>query len=288
VRSIPLFAVLVVVAHSGGVVTLRADGPDSVFIAAGTFTMGSTAKEVEAAIDTCTLWMDEAESCERHFGAELEAHDVTLSAYRIDRTEVTVAAYERCVEVGRCTPPPYVNGGARLYRPELPVVLVSFYDAGTYCAFVGGRLPTEAEWERAARGAAGSRYPWGDLYNAHLSNHGKAIGGQRQADDIDGFTELAPVGSLPEGRTPDGIDDLAGNVAEWVSDAVDDTSSVRYAPASEVNPLGAPAGAWRPVRGGSYLDSPLFLRGASREFRLAGDRSTAIGFRCVHRARSGP
>jgi formylglycine-generating enzyme len=288
VRSVALFAIAVVAAHSDGVVMLRASGPDSVLCAAGTFTMGSTPEEVQAAIDACALSLDDVESCERHFGAELEAHDVTLSAYRIDRTEVTVGAYERCVEAGRCAPPPYVSGGARLYRPTLPVVLVSWYDAVDYCAFAGGRLPTEAEWERAARGVAARRYPWGNLYNPHLSNHGRSIGGQKQPDDLDGFAELAPVGSLPEGRTPDGIDDMAGNVAEWVSDAVDDTNTVRYAPASDTDPKGAPVGAWRPVRGGSYLDSPLLLRGASREFRLPADRSTTIGFRCVHPQRRRP
>jgi formylglycine-generating enzyme required for sulfatase activity len=115
-------------------------------------------------------------------------------------------------------------------------------------------------------------------------------------DDSDGFAELAPVGSFPLGRTPDGIDDLAGNVEEWVEDAIDDVFGARYPAGSEVNPRGASAGAFRVVRGGSYGSSltgnalagtRAWLRGAARRFRTAGERDQARGFRCVHPTAEG-
>ena len=95
--------------------------------------------------------------------------------------------------------------------------MITFDDAKRYCAFRGGRLPTEAEFERAARGPARRAYPWGQNYNPKLSNHGRL--GVDTTDPNDGFSELAPVGSFPDGATPEGILDLAGNAAEWTADA---------------------------------------------------------------------
>jgi formylglycine-generating enzyme len=213
----------------------------------------------------------------------MEAHEVMLSAYYIDRTEVTVAAYRRCVTLGRCAEPPYASGGQRFDRGDYPVTLVSWNDADEYCRFAGGRLPTEAEWERAARGTDGRHFPWGNLYNKRVANHG-ALGLENgpfsleNADDSDGYFELAPVGSFPAGRSPDGIDDLAGNVEEWVADAIDDFNA-RYSAVSEVNPKGAGIGLFRGVRGGRVPSVPppsAFLRaGSAACIRLtAGYRST--------------
>lgn len=269
-------------ARAPGIVALRAGGSDRVLIAGGTFSMGSREEEVEVAVALCKRETDVQEFCEKSFARELEAHDVTLSPFFIDRTEVTVASYRRCVHAGRCTAPPYAAGGQRFDRPDYPVTLVSWSDADDYCRYVGGRLPTEAEWERAARGVERRQFPWGNLYNKHLSNHG--VHGIENSDDSDGFAELAPVGSFSDGRTPDGIDDLAGNAEEWVFDAIDDIFSAHYAPHAEVNPKGAAAGVFHAVRGGSYQSGAAWVRGATRSFRPTSERQPFRGFRCVHPA----
>jgi formylglycine-generating enzyme required for sulfatase activity len=271
------------------VVALRAPGPERILIPTSTFIMGSRPDELESVISLCKKEIHVEEHCNKAFLTELEAHEVMLSAYYLDRTEVTVGAYRRCVALGRCAEPPYASGGQRFDRPDYPVSLVSWNDADDYCRFVGGRLPTEAEWERAARGPSGRQYPWGDLYNKRLSNHGE-LGidsgplGLENTDDGDGFLELAPVGSFPGGRTPDGIDDLAGNVEEWVSDAIDDIFNVHYSAVSEVNPKGAMSGLFRVVRGGSYESGATLVRGATRTFRPGNEREPYRGFRCVHPA----
>jgi len=252
--------------------------------------MGSTREDNDEAVDLCKRdWP--GDTCEKAFVNEFDAHEVSLSTYYIDRTEVTVGAYRRCVELGRCTLPPFAAGGQRFDRPDYPVVLVTWNDANEYCRFAGGRLPTEAEWERAARGTSGRRFPWGMSYNKSYCNHGAALLFVHDVtDDSDGFAELAPVGSFPQGRTPDGIDDLAGNVEEWVHDAIDDVFGAHYPAASEINPRGANAGAFRVVRGGSFgvAGTPGWLRGAARRFRPSSERDTARGFRCVHPVDEGP
>jgi formylglycine-generating enzyme len=276
-------------ADGSPMVALRAAGPSQILIRAGTFKMGSSTEEIEFAIELCKKDWHGADACEKPFVNELEQHEVTLSAFFIDRTEVTVAAYRRCVELGRCTAPPYASGGQRFDRPDYPVTLVSWNDANDYCRFAGGRLPTEAEWERAARGIAGRRFPWGTTFNKNLCNHGAA--GLDNTDDSDGFAELAPVGSFPAGRTPDGIDDMAGNVEEWVADAIDDFFGAHYPSTSEVNPKGASAGAFRVLRGSAYatdyLSGTAWLRGAARIFRPASERRTFRGFRCVRPVAEG-
>jgi len=277
-------------ADGSPIVALRGAGPSQVLIRAGTFVMGSSSEEIDFAIVLCKKDWHGADFCEKQFVNELEAHEVRLSAYYIDRTEVTVSAYRRCVELGRCSPPPFASGGQRLDRPDYPVTLVTWNDADEYCRFADGRLPTEAEWERAARGPAGRRFPWGNTYNRGLCNHGAAM--LDETDDSDGFAELAPVGSFPAGRTPDGIDDLAGNVEEWVADAIDDFLGAHYPATSEVNPKGANAGAFRVVRGGGYRSDSFqigaaWLRSAARIFRPASERRTFRGFRCVHPVAEG-
>jgi formylglycine-generating enzyme required for sulfatase activity len=203
---------------------------------------------------------------------------VYLSDFWIDRTEVTVAAYGRCVAAGACAPPPYAEGGERFDRPDYPVVLVSWNDARRFCAWAGGRLPTEAEWERAARGLTGRRYPWGNVYNPFLANHGAFA--FDELDARDGFLELAPVGSFRDGRTPDGIDDLAGNVEEWVFDWF----AQEYPKVSAVNPKGPDMGDRRVVRGGGYAHARPWLRGSAREKMAPGERAPWLGFRCARDA----
>jgi len=265
-------------ALSGGLKLLRARGSLMIRVPASEFRMGSTSPEI---IDATVLCEREplATSCdERSFADESLSHRVRLSGYFMDRREVTVSEFDACVRVGRCKPPPYERGAQRFRQPNFPVTLVTWEDAQTFCAFRGARLPTEAEFERAARGTAGRRFPWGELPNTHLANYGRL--GIDLTDDTDGFSELAPVGSFNGGRTPDGFLDLAGNAAEWVQDRY----ATQYADTDQVDPQGpdaTQASGARVVRGGSY-DSPMaWLRGAARGAYLPTERRPSIGFRCA-------
>lgn len=272
---------------SAGVVALRTPGPDAVLLRAGSFIMGSTQAEIGHAVTLCKLEPGGAACVDEiadSFLNESAAHEVHLSDYWIDRTEVTVARYRQCVAAGACDEPPYASGGRRFDRPDFPVVLVTWHDATRFCAWAGGRLPTEAEWERAARGgsldapglAPARRYPWGNIYNPFHTNHGQ-LALDTNLDGADGFLELSPVGSFPQGRTPDGIDDLAGNVEEWVADYY----APEYPPESARNPRGPDAGEERVLRGGSYTFGRPWMRAAARLHDHPAARRAWRGFRCV-------
>jgi iron(II)-dependent oxidoreductase len=251
-------------------------------VPASEFRMGSTSTEV---IDSTTLCEHEplAATCdERSFSDELLQHRVKLSAYSLDRREVSVADYAACVRIGRCKAPPYDRGARRFERSSFPVTLVTWDEASTFCAARGARLPTEAEFERAARGPNARRFPWGDRLNDRLANHGRL--GLDPTDDGDGFAELAPVGSFTAGRTPDGFLDLAGNAAEWVQDRY----ATQYPDSPATDPEGpdaATATSARVVRGGSYESPMAWLRGAARGATLPGDRRPSLGFRCARSQR---
>lgn len=145
---------------------------------------------------------------------------VTLPAFAIDRTEVTLAAYQACVSARRCAAPRPAPAAAA--PGDLPVTGVSHRDATAYCAFVGKRLPTEAEWEKAAVGPslqapAGPRYPFGDTFACSRGNFGSYQGeGRCAAEGAPG--RPVPVGRYPQGASPYGVLDMAGNVWEWVAD----------------------------------------------------------------------
>jgi sulfatase modifying factor 1 len=264
------------------VLTLREEGSQMILVPAGSFVMGSTGDDVMAALLDCQREPG-GDRCEQNlFANEAPPHRVTLSAYWLDRTEVTVGQYARCAAVGRCRRLPLGQGASRFDHDRYPASLVTWDEARTYCEYRGGRLPTEAEFERAARGFNGRRYPWGDLYNGHAANHGRLA--WQTTDASDGFAELAPVGSFPAGRTPEGFLDLAGNVSEWVAD--------RYAPeyddAEVKDPQGPSIASSTParvVRGGDYQSAASWLRGAARGAEEPGTRRPWIGFRCAKSAR---
>lgn len=261
----------------GAVKELAPPVSGAAFFRRSTFWMGSDALGVVSASARCAREPFGAACRESFFAVELDLHRVTLDAFELDRTEVTLGAYLRCVELGACSRPPYERGARRFARRELPVVLVSWSDAQRYCAWRGARLPSEAEWERAARGRTAREFPWGELYHPARANHGRLA--LDSTDARDGFKELAPVASFPSGRTPEGVYDLAGNVSEWTEDSFEPN----HAPGPVDNPrFTAPsASGLRVVKGGDFGTGAPWLRGASRRGVDPGRRSPTIGFRCA-------
>jgi len=200
---------------------------------------------------------------------ERPARRVSLPAFAIDCTEVTVSAYSRCVAAGRCQAVRSPTGAAPADL-GLPMVGVSYFDAARYCTFVNKRLPTEAEWEKAARGPEGRRYPWGDAFDCRRGNFGNFGGDGRCADQGAPGRPVA-VGSFPDGASPYGVLDLSGNVWEWVDG--------RYGFAQLNRP------GLRLLRGGGCCSIFGLSRSSDRLALPATYRDVDIGFRC---ARSMP
>jgi len=255
---------------------------ERVLVPGGSFVMGATALDLKRAALSCQRELlgalcDE-EGLRAIFVAEAPAHDVTLSPYAIDRTEVSVGAYTRCVDAGACPPPETERHDPRFDAPDLPATNVDWSAAVAFCTWNGGRLPTEAEWEFAARGPEGRTYPWGNVYSPYLCNHGAFA--RDATDATDGFAGLAPVGSFPDGATPLGILDLAGNAGEWVADYYDtDPQGFGYDASSQVDPKGKKFGVAHVVRGGSFADGAAWQRGTARAKSLGA--SPTVGFRCA-------
>ena len=196
---------------------------------------------------------------------ERPARRMNLPAFAIDRTEVTRAAYARCVGAGKCRA---VDAGAPGRDGQLPVTAISHAEAVAYCAFAGRRLPTEQEWEKAARGVDGRMFPWGDAFACDRGNFGNFDGDGRCAEDGAPGKPVV-VGRFPSGASPFGALDLAGNVWEWVDG--------RYGYSHVAS--GGPE--LRVVRGGGCC-SILGMPRASDRLALPGSyRDVDIGFRCA-------
>lgn len=211
---------------------------------------------------------------------ELPAQSVQLPEYRIDKTEVTNGDYAQCVAAGACTSPTALNSDThqKYYgAPEFanfPVIFVSWKQAKAYCAWVGKRLPTEAEWEKAARGAEKpNAYPWGDATpTCSLANARQAASLENCSDDT------RPVGNYPDGASPYGVLDMAGNVWEWTASRY----VIDYRPgASEDALTGGPADLYRVVRGGGWDSAPFNLLISDRSFDPDFHSSNNLGFRCA-------
>ncbi len=233
-----------------------------VCIEAGAFTMGNNEARVP-----------------NGYTAHGPAHEVTLSAFVLDTKEVTVARYRACVSAGSCSAPASEPQGCTYSASagtadRLPVTCVSWNDASTFCEWDGGRrLPTEAEWERAARGAGGTTYAWGD----DVSCLKAVFGGSILCPEHGGLTPKA-VGSAPRGASPEGALDLTGNAWEWVADWFG-----VYASGATTDPAGPTNGASRILRGGNWQTSPA----DAAAFMRRAEAPTAIGpssFRCARSA----
>jgi formylglycine-generating enzyme required for sulfatase activity len=231
------------------------DGMEMVYVPAGPFLMGAS--------------MDEPFATNN----EKPQSWIYLDAFWIDRTEVTNAMYAGCVAANHCPPVSQTRSKTRFgyfndpAYANYPVVNVSWQNAQSYCAWAGRRLPSEAEWEKAARGEDGRLYPWGNERPfSSLLNYDNKIG------------DTTPVGSFPEGASPYGVLDLAGNVREWVSDWYGNNY---YTIMPVINPSGPADGEYRILRGGSWFSSEGAVRTAARLWNYPELVSDSNGFRCV-------
>jgi formylglycine-generating enzyme required for sulfatase activity len=211
------------------------------------------------------------------------AHQVTLNDYWIDQTEVTNLQYAMCVEAGDCLSPTTCSWGEPTYEDESyqnhPVICVTWQMASTYCEWAGGRLPTDAEWDYAARGPERSSYPWGNRFDETLSNFCDASCSHEDAissDFDDGYSLTSPVGHYPDGASWCGALDMSGNVWEWVADWY-----APYGTEDQENPAGPSGGVERIIRGGSWYDTPDFNRADHRHPFEPEASYHLIGFRCV-------
>jgi formylglycine-generating enzyme required for sulfatase activity len=199
------------------------------------------------------------------FGARGSGRIVSVGPFWMDRTEVTATEYATCVRAGICLAigDPY---GAMQAGSALPAVNVTHAMARTYCAFKQARLPTEAEWEFAARGSDSRLYPWGDrLPDCGLARMQGCGAGP------------SSVGTHPQGQSVFGLQDLSANVAEWVMDRAGGTATAGF----ERDPTGPTEGTRRIVRGGSFADSALALRANARRELNPAEARPDVGFRCV-------
>ena len=241
-----------------GIGSTRVSSKDSmvqVYVPAGQFWMGSDKSKDPNAEDK-----------------ELPQHLVDLDAYWIDQTEVTNAMYVHCEVDGLCAPT-YSSGSqtrssylGNQHFDNVPVIFVTWDDAQAYCDWAGRRLPSEAEWEKAARGTDGRIYPWAGALDCSNANYAGCTG------------DTTAVGSYPAGASPYGALDMAGNVWEWVADWY---SAAYYQNSSGYNPEGPSSGAARVTRGGSWFFDSILARSAARRQGPPSYAGVDLGFRCA-------
>jgi formylglycine-generating enzyme required for sulfatase activity len=222
------------------------DGAIAVVVPAGNFVMGN---DVESPL-----------------------RQVYLDEFYIDKYEVTILRYAKFLDATGGARPP--QGWQQLHLESagaLPVVGVDWHDAEAYCRWAGKRLPTESEWEKAARGGDGRKFPWGseDPTPTH-ANFGKSADGPYSG-------ALAPVGNRPAGKSPYGAHDMAGNASEWVSDWF----AAGFAHGDVRNPKGPENGTAKVIRGGGWYDPPERLNSSRRTHASPATRADDLGFRCA-------
>ena len=221
---------------------------EMIFVPAGEFEMGSDTTDPRADQD------------------EFPHHMVYLDAFWIDRTEVTNAMYRACIEAGVCKPPARTQHYLQSGFEDHPIIGVSWDEALAYCGWAGRRLPSEAEWEKAARGIDGRIYPWGDESpSVNLLNFDQHV------------HQTTPVGSYPDGASPYGVLDMAGNAWEWVLDGY---SPEYYSISPGENPISDSPVNRRVLRGGNWDSNEEGARSANR-FWAFPRRNDTDGFRCA-------
>jgi formylglycine-generating enzyme required for sulfatase activity len=235
------------------------DGTSMVLVPAGPFTMGNN---------------DGSDD-------EKPPHEVELDAFYIDKYEVTTSRYGKFFQATGREKPKYWTNAVPVSQGDRPVVGVTWDDAKAYCEKYGKRLPTEAEWEKAARGTDGRKYPWGnsapDSSRANFDRYASSW-------KTDLYSKrLKPVGNYEAGESPYGAYDMAGNVWEWVEDWYDENY---YQNSPRENPEGPASGEYRVIRGGSWLNGSRYLRAAYRSsLHWPSGWYDGIGFRCAQDAR---
>jgi serine/threonine-protein kinase len=252
--------------------TSSKDRAELVYVPQGEFIMGSDPDEPY-------FW-----------GAEMPRHNVYLNAFWIYRSEVTNAMYRACYDAGFCPRPEEVSSLTHesYFENEeygdYPVIFVTHENASSYCKWAGERLPTEAEWEKAARGTDGRLFPWGNdelqSYHANFCDVGCDNPEPQEIESAldDGYRDVAPVGSFLAGTSPYGAWDMSGNVLEWVSDWY---SEGYYSISPYENPAGPENGSRHPMRGGSWWSGRAGLRTSARASKSLNYSSEMVGFRCA-------
>jgi formylglycine-generating enzyme required for sulfatase activity len=295
-----------IVHASGDTRVSSIDGMEQIYIAEGAFTMG--ADDDEAKDSACRV---NGVAC-----AENPISTVDVPAFWIDKYEVTNSQYSLCVAEGACLTPSLGSGQSAgnpiddlfldyYVDPENadhPVVYVDFYMARNYCTWAGRRLPNEREWEKAARGDDARKYPWGnDPVDNDKGNFCDGNCPKEHANNNydDGFALTAPIGSFPDGASPFGVLDMAGNVWEWVDsiplpypyDADDGREEPDLRTASCFSPTDCPEntarfgdGPERIWRGGTWANGPWWIRTTVRYHSVPGYYHNSLGFRCAEDA----
>jgi formylglycine-generating enzyme required for sulfatase activity len=247
-------------------------GLDWVRVPGGRFQMGSAPGEEDS------------------LGDERPQHPVTVADFELARTETTWAEYARCVAAGACSPARKSCLSARFEQSQAqPAVCLDWTQARAFCAWAGGRLPSEAEWEYAARsGEQGWRYPWGDTpaptCERAVMDDGRTKGSAKGTTSGCGEDRAWDVCSKRAGNSAHGLCDLAGNVWEWVEDDWHDSYAAAGRPDDGTAWVDSPRGSRRVYRGGSFWNAAANRRAANRsrdEPGLAGD---GLGFRCARSA----
>jgi serine/threonine-protein kinase len=231
------------------------DGMTLLYVPAGEFKMGAASSDTQAT------------------APEKPQHTVDLDAFWIDQTDVTNAMYAQCVKAGGCQAPSPIKSYTRdsyygnTQFDNYPVIYISWTDAKSYCQWAGGDLPTEAQWEKAARGTDDRIYPWGnDAPNSSRLNFNQNA------------SDTTEVDKYPTGASFYGALDMAGNVWEWVRDWYDEKY---YASSPNRNPAGPNSGDYRVLRGGSWYYGATNVRASYRYRNYPDYRYNYVGFRCA-------
>jgi formylglycine-generating enzyme required for sulfatase activity len=275
---------------------IRAFRTDTAYIPGGTFMMGTTLEEAQMAVDECALY---DKNCDISWVADsTPPHPVTIDSFEMESYEVSVEQYALFLNwlgpeshTNGCQGHPcarttieepdssYITFDGTTYavrdleqESDYPVTMVTWWGAQAYCQAIGRRLPTEAEWEHAARGDRNYIYPWGFDFDS-----GRALTAARTPDGP------VQVDSYPLGVSPFGVFHMAGNVSEWVSDWYDASYYARLLenPIVTDNPQGPEGGAEKAYRGGSWDTIPLFVRSVHRMSLAPAEASASVGFRCA-------